>query len=658
MRSIFIRAVLLRATVIVLAFLIGSERCPAEVDVWRPDSIDSDWQSVSKLQRVPLFDKEIDASLSPADLLRHRTPIVRLAAATAIVQTKQEALYDQVLGLCRDDWPFISEKALDLLLRANDKRRNQRLIKAGSFSDWELHPRKPYSKIYHGVGLPTTYTPNSYWAWHDQMQKLRADAKAGRKIQRAKRNSLFRLSSAERSVGCLDKSVGYPGGKIIYRVRRHRHTNFDTRIRGFQGALEQGKGQSRYDSQWQSWFNIPQEQEDQQTHYAKLIARWPRMRRVRQQFMGEFVEEDYEITISSTCRPGDYCVGWRNYHACFRVLRSSEAHDRIELLATGTPQEMVRSVVDMRSPIAFRRVAKLLDEIPLDKRRSPDTNGIAASGYWELLSLIGTEAAAAKLLTEREYFGTCMVRSPRSALSKMGVVTQRPALEVLRDWKNQESEAIAMALSVLGPTALRDETELLKEIVQGTTQKVQRLHTQVVETRKDIEAQQERKAEAPDDEETGGGYSIEQREFSRLSENYSQQVDILNTVLSKLRSNEREFVLKTLLTFTSEPRILSSLIPSSFVRADPSWVADQLWQKTKSQPDGTALGKATVLGFARARVTSDTWIRSLDFPITCDGDLIWFQRSVRPALRSDLNRRIKEYESIRKPSNGGAYFGE
>lgn len=97
----------------------------AEADVWQPDVVDPDWQLVTQLQRVPLFDKKVGDSVDLGKLMSHDTPIVRLAAATAVVQSKQEHLYDQILELCCDDWPYVANTALELLTRVNDKNRNR-----------------------------------------------------------------------------------------------------------------------------------------------------------------------------------------------------------------------------------------------------------------------------------------------------------------------------------------------------------------------------------------------------------------------------------------------------------------------------------------------------------------------------------------------------
>jgi len=239
-----------------------------------------------------------------------------------------------------------------------------------------------------------------------------------------------------------------------------------------------------------------------------------------------------------------------------------------------------------------------------------------------------------------------MEQSPHRALIKMGVAAHEPALDVLKSWKTQDAETVGLALSVLGPNALSSETDCLKEIISEKVRRIQIGYRKFVAAGKKLEAQAEVKALASGE---NGDYPTFVKEFSRLSEDHNQDVVILIAALSKLRANERQFVLATLLKFSLQPRVLAKLVPDSFLRADPVWVTDELWKKTKTHPQGEAIGKAMVLGFARARVTSRTWIRSLDFPITSEGDLIWFRRSVRPELRFQLNRRAMEYEAMRKP---------
>ena len=594
---------------------------PRHSDAWSPVSVHPDWELVTRLQRVPLFDQKLPADVDLASILRHEQPLVRLTAAATILRSEQVTLYDQVLELCRDDWKYVADSSLQLLMSMRDKHRNRRLIDAASFPDWETWPTsEPYRQVLYAVELPSDRAPDTYWQWHDHIENLRAQVRAGQQLERADHSDdIFGGTATTPAVICLDRSIVVAGETITCRVRRHKNSNFDIRINGNRFALEYGQ----INDSGGDWYTIPD----------PLIVNkgWPQMRLVRGIREGESIVEVYEITLPASCFVGNYSIG-RNA-AYFRVLRSPADEERLPTLVTGDLKQLFEAIC-LRSELAIGPVQQRLDQMRVA--------GEFRDNYWDALSSIGSEEAVEVLLREPSYVDYDVLASPRRAIAATGIVAHKPALAIVRDWQNRELESLELAFSVLGPNALKNEHAMMQQIARGQIQQIRRLQQEVDRKRRELEAEDPAIAARTD-----GGYSVLGVEYSKASTEYHQRVDLLTTVLSKFREDQREFVLTTLLEVASELEILTRLIPNAFLRADAPWISDQLWRQVESHPDGQSIGKAMALGFARARVTGKSWLRSLDFPITNDEERIWFERSTRPELQAQVDRRVREYEAAK-----------
>jgi hypothetical protein len=249
--------------------------------------------------------------------------------------------------------------------------------------------------------------------------------------------------------------------------------------------------------------------------------------------------------------------------------------------------EQLLVAVELRSPLALPRIKQRLAAIEKLEPQARVERQLETWRCWQALSAIGTEEAARVLLQQEPYMGQCMLQSPRNNISSIGVAAQGPAIEMLREWKQHKAVHLNSALHVLGPMALKGETELLKAIASEQNRITAKLNSEILKA----------KSQDSKEEVVGGGYSKSELRISQLHGLRFEHLQLLRNVLSRLDASERDFVLTCIRPYLDEPGSLTTLVPQAFIRSDARWVAAQLRKEIQQRPNRQEIQAAYALGF-------------------------------------------------------------